>query len=486
MRAVKTRQITILLALVIFTSLVPATSNSVSLNSATRDCLNKKIGVAATKKIVAAKTLNSTQKKQVESCTKTKVALPKVSPTPEPTPSPSPSVTSTPSPTPSPTATPTPSPTKSSSSITKYFQVVELPNGIKSCPFVPGFDVKEFTLNKDENVYALYGQKKVDSGTKVCKADSIWEYVVPVKPAMPLSDEAKVAVSSWAEFRSKRSVNNGFKLRFYIDPSGDPTITARDYLGFMETTAIFGPELGAGNSYSVAIGYTDKFITDEVGKDYFLSTTKDRTQSIWGTNMSQGGQCYGNFWAPQKGVTPKISGHVGDITLCNHRMGVNHSPDMAHTAPHELFHGVQFSIRPDWEAEFSMWWSEGSAFFTGSMIAADLGLLDIERNRAFWIAQLIEESTDRRLSKMNSNDHASRRAGFLAVELFISKYGFNKFLDVYKKQGELAKADPNGPGANKNFAPAFKAVTGQELTDFMAEADLYIERMVDERLKYPR
>jgi hypothetical protein len=74
----------------------------------------------------------------------------------------------------------------------------------------------------------------------------------------------------------------------------------------------------------------------------------------------------------------------------------------------------------------------------------------------------------------------------LAVELFISKYGFQKFLDVYKKQGELAKADPNGPGANKNFAPAFKAVTGQELSEFVLEADKYIERSIDERLKYPR
>jgi len=484
----KTRRMPILVTLAIFASLVPVTSNSVTLSSATRDCLNKKIGVAATKKIAAAKTLSSSQKKQVESCTKIKVALPKVSPTSEPTPSPSPSplVTPTPSPTQSPTPSPTPSPTKSSNSNVRYFQIVELPNGIKSCPFVPGFDVKEFTLNSREDVYALYGQKKLDAGTRVCRGESFWEFVTPAKPAMPLSEEGKIAVSSWLDFRSKRSTNNDFKLRFYIDPTGDATVTARDFLGFMEAVSIFGPELGVGKSYSVAIGYSDKFITDEVNKDYFLTTTKDRTKSVWGTNISQGGQCYGNFWSPQKEITSKIAGHVGDITLCNHRMGINHSPDMAHTAPHELFHGVQFSIRPDWEAEFSMWWSEGSAFFVGAMIAADLGLLDIERNRAFWIAQLIEESSERRLSKMNSNDHASRRAGFLAVELFISKYGFNKFLDVYRKQGELAKADPNGPGANKNFAPAFKSVTGQELTAFMAEADLYIERIVAERLKFPR
>ena len=461
-----------------------SSSGAVTLSESVRDCLTKKIGAGATKKISSAKKLTALQKKQIDACKKVNAPTPSPTLTPSTTPTTSPTPTPTSSPTPTPSPSPSPSPTNEAK--TRYFQVVELPTGVKTCPFVPGFDVKEFTLTTSAEVFGLYGKKRFNSGTKVCRGEAFWEYMVPVKPAVPLSEEAKAAVASWQEFRSKRSENKSFNLRFYIDPSGDQTVTARDYLGFMEAISIFAPELGAGKSYSVAIGYSDKFILDEVAKDYFLAETKDRVQATWATNVSQGGQCYGNFWAPWKTSTAKIPGHVGDVTLCNHRMGINHSPDMGHTAPHELFHGVQDAIRPYWEAENVMWWIEGSAFFVGAMIAADLGLLDIERNRAFWTAQLIEEATNRSLSKMNENDHASRRAGVLAVELFISKYGFTKFMDVYKKQGELGKADPNGPGATKNFGPAFKAVTGQDLSAFIMEADAYIERSVAERLKYPR
>lgn len=463
-------------------------SSAVTLSEEIRSCLTKKIGIAATKKIASARNLTKAQKKHLDACKVKKSASPASTPSPSVTPIPSQTQAPAPTPSPNPSQTPAPSPSASPSSNVnvRYFQIVELPTGVKICPFVPGFDVKEFTLTASADVFGLYGKKSLNSGTKVCRGEAFWEYVTPVKPAVPLSAEAKAAVASWQEFRSKRPENKSFNLRFYIDPTGDQSVTARDYLGFMEAISVFAPELGAGKSYSVAIGYSDKFILDEVAKDYFLAETKDRVQATWATNISQGGQCYGNFWAPWKTSTSKIVGHVGDITLCNHRMGINHSPDMSHTAPHELFHGVQQALRPYWEAETLMWWSEGSAFFVGAMISADLGMLDIERNRAFWTAQLIEESTDRRLSKMNDNDNASRRAGVLAVELFISKYGFVKFLDVYKKQGELGKADPNGPGATKNFAPAFKAVTGQELSDFMVEADAYIERSVAERLKYPR
>lgn len=461
-------------------------SSAVTLSDSVRTCLNKKIGVAATKKIANAKKLSAAQKREVNACKASRSVEPTQAPSSAPTPVPSLTPTPTPTPTPSPTSTPSPTPSATNNANVRYFQIVELPTGAKTCPFVPGFNLKEFVLTSSEEVFGLYGKKSVSSGTKVCRGESFWEFLTPAKPAVPLSEEAKAAVQSWRDFRSKREENKSFSLRFYIDPSGDQTVTARDYLGFMEAISVFAPELGAGKSFSVAIGYSDKFILDEVGKDYFLSETKDRVQAIWATNASQGGQCYGNFWSAWKESVPKIRGHIGDLTLCNHRMGINHSPDMAHTAPHELFHGVQEAIRPHWEAEFNMWWSEGSAFFVGAMIAADLGMLDIERTRAFWTLQLIEESTDRRLSKMNDNDHAARRAGVLAVELFISKYGFQKFLDVYKKQGELAKADPNGPGANKNFAPAFKAVTGQELSEFVLEADKYIERSIDERLKYPR
>lgn len=484
MKKPEKKETAFLLIFVVIFSLFPKVSNAVNLNSATRECLNIKIGVSATKKIVAAKKLSSLQKKQVDSCTVKVAAKPSPSASTSPiAPIPQSSISPTASPSSQPSS---PSSTPSSRTEIKYFQVVNLPNGVKTCPFVPGFNVKEYILTSSEEVFGLYGKRKVNSGTEVCRGEAFWDYVVPAKPAIPLSSEAKAALESWAEFRAKRPENKNFTLRFYIDPTGDATVTARDYLGFMEAVSVFSPELGKGNSYSVAIGYSDKYIMDEVGRDYFLTSTKTRTQAIWATNASQGGQCYGNFWSPEKDVKPKLQGHSGDITLCNHRMGINHSPDMAHTAPHELFHGVQESIRAYWEAEFSMWWSEGSAFFVGAMIAADLGLLDFERTRAFWIAQLIEESTDRKLSKMNANDHASRRAGYLAVELFISKYGFQKFLDVYKKQGELAKADPNGPGASQNLAPAFKAVTGQELKDFVVEADAYIERSVAERLKYPR
>ena len=470
-------------ALILPISIVQS-SSAVTLSKEVRSCLNNKIGIAATKKIASARKLTKAQKREIDSCKINQSAAPASSPTPSATPIPT--QTQAPAPAPSPSPSPSPSASPSNNTNVRYFQIVELPTGVKTCPFVPGFNLKEHTLTSSEEVFGLYGKNKVGSGVKVCRGESFWDYITPIKPAVPLSVEAKAAVQSWQEFRSKRAENKSFTLRFYIDPSGDPTVTARDYLGFMEAISVFAPELGAGKSFSVAIGYSDKFILDEVGKEYFLSETKDRVQSIWATNISQGGQCYGNFWSAWKESAPKIRGHSGDITLCNHRMGINHSPDMAHTAPHELFHGVQEAIRPSWEAEFNMWWSEGSAFFVGAMIAADLGMLDIERTRAFWTLQLFEEATDRRLSKMNANDNASRRAGVLAVELFISKYGFQKFLDVYKKQGELAKADPNGPGANKNFAPAFKAVTGQELSDFVLEADKYIERSIEERLKYPR
>lgn len=481
-----------MLAVLAASLIIPTTSQAVSLSSDIRSCLNSKIGVAATKKIASAKKLTTKQKSQVESCKKANSNQPAPQPSPSvtpsalPTPSPTPTPTPTATPTSTPSPTPSPSPTQNFKEGTKFFELITLPNGVKTCPQVPNHFVQEMTLQVSVEAYSVSGKKKVDSGSKVCTATPNWASAVPPKPEIPLSKEALAAVESWQNFRKDRTQNQSFKIRYYIDSTGDSMVTARDYLVITEAASVFAPELGAGNSFSIAIGYSDKFITDEIAKDYFLPSTLRRSSTTWSTQGSNGNNCYGNFWAPDNNYVPKIPGHIGDLTFCNHRMSGAYSPDNAHTAAHEFFHGVQEAMRPYWEDEFTLWWSEGSAFFVGSMIAADVGLLDISRNRAFWISQLIDDTNERTLAKINENSSAARRGGYLAVELFISKFGFDKFMGIYKKQHELAKADPMGPGATKNFAPAFKAVTGQELASFMTEADQYIQRSIEERLKYPR
>lgn len=109
------------LVLLAATLLNPTTSQAVSLNSATRNCLNEKIGITATKKIASAKKLTTKQKSQVESCKR----VTSYKPAPRPTPSDSPTSTSSATPSPIPTNSPKPEPSPTPSSIPS---ISETPN----------------------------------------------------------------------------------------------------------------------------------------------------------------------------------------------------------------------------------------------------------------------------------------------------------------------------------------------------------------------
>lgn len=109
------------LALLAATLVIPTNSQAVNLDSEMRNCLNKKFGIAATKKIASSKKLTAKQKNQINSCKPKKISA--VTPTPTPTPSPTsspaptPSVTPTPAPTSSPTTEPSPTPSETSNPI---------------------------------------------------------------------------------------------------------------------------------------------------------------------------------------------------------------------------------------------------------------------------------------------------------------------------------------------------------------------------------
>lgn len=106
--------ILISLALLATNLVIPTNSQAVNLDSELRNCLTKKFGVAATKKIASARKLTAKQRIQIDSCKPKKVSA--VTPTPTPTPSPTSSPTPTPIPTPTPAPTKEPSPTPSETS----------------------------------------------------------------------------------------------------------------------------------------------------------------------------------------------------------------------------------------------------------------------------------------------------------------------------------------------------------------------------------
>jgi len=64
------------------TTLIPISGNAVTLKPSVRNCLIEKIGVTATKKIIATKNLSSKQKRQVASCKVVDLSTPTPTPTP--------------------------------------------------------------------------------------------------------------------------------------------------------------------------------------------------------------------------------------------------------------------------------------------------------------------------------------------------------------------------------------------------------------------
>lgn len=378
------------------------------------------------------------------------------------------------------TPTPSPSPVTAPAVIDlRYLDRVTMPDGRKICPLQTGFQVAEVQLSGPASVFSQFGKREGATGETVCRA-SLSESVAREFPKLPMSSEAMKALASWTEFRQSRKPDTGVVLRFMIDPTGDERFSARDVVVFREAASVFAPELGAGANFTIAIGYSDDFILNAIDSN---ETFVDREGAfkVWNVQGRQQ-QCFGNFWQPKWEIGGQRPSTFGDITLCNHRMVKSPAPDGAHTASHEFTHAVQSALKNYEDTEFSMWWSEGGAFFYGSLVASDLGLLDVERNRAFWIYQLATETKARTLAELETDEGGSRRGGFLAVEYLASKYGVKTYFDIYRKQTSLRSVAREGRPVG-NLAAAFKAVTGEEFDHFIKEANAYIVHQVENRLR---
>lgn len=360
----------------------------------------------------------------------------------------------------------------------RYLDLVEMPDGSKLCPQQTGYESSEVVLKNPAQVFGVHRIRTAATGEKVC-ITSLIPWVAREFPKLLMSKEAINAINRWSEFKKSRPENGIVTLNFILDPQGDLKTMARDIAVFRNSASVFAPELGPGQM-TLVIGYSDQFIFSLINSDK-TTVTMEQAIRTWG-GQERLHECYGNYWEPEWQPGGPKPATLGDITLCNHRMYKSPAPDGAHTASHEFTHAVQAATKNGSWTEFNKWWTEGGAFFFGSLLASDVGLLDLERNRAFWVYRLATETDLRTLEELAKHDSGSRLGGFLGVEYFVSKFGVNAYFDVMKKQSELRP--PFTPGEPVgNLAAAFKAVTGHDFVAFINEANAYIANQVAVRMK---
>ena len=148
-----------------------------------------------------------------------------------------------------------------------------------------------------------------------------------------------------------------------------------------------------------------------------------------------------------------------------------------HVIPHEYFHQIQELLTPFGNADFPKWFWEGSAqFFTNQAWSS----WNKQKSYIQWFehwwrdlrpdlgAQACKNATIELMSNpgtLGIEGICAYSKGQLLVEYFVAKYGLTKYREIY-----LQNSIPGW----QNFGTVFKKVTGDELRDFYADADIFI------------
>jgi hypothetical protein len=148
-----------------------------------------------------------------------------------------------------------------------------------------------------------------------------------------------------------------------------------------------------------------------------------------------------------------------------------------HTIPHEYFHQIQLQLTTRGGNAFPKWFFEGSAqFFTNQAWAS----WNPQRSYVDWYTHWWTDLAPNYGPKVCKNASISMMSdpstpgvegicayskGQLVVEFLVSKYGLEKYRDLYKK---------NNSSDWRNFNQVFKTVTNDELSDFYLQAEQFI------------
>ena len=149
-----------------------------------------------------------------------------------------------------------------------------------------------------------------------------------------------------------------------------------------------------------------------------------------------------------------------------------------HTLPHEYFHQIQFGMYRSKNPSFPKWLTEGSAqFFTNQAWVS----WNPEKSYVDWYTHWWTVSNPqfgpnvcKSVSIQMMSDPSTPgpegvcaySKGQLVVEYFVYKYGLDKFRALFSL---------NSSRDWRNFNQVFKAVTNDDLNDFYADAEKFIE-----------
>lgn len=151
-------------------------------------------------------------------------------------------------------------------------------------------------------------------------------------------------------------------------------------------------------------------------------------------------------------------------TIKNENLVSRDRAGTAQTPGHEFFHAIQENLaktNPGQKGEqIPNWFWEGPAMFVG-LNAAIVSTIITENEASAWISDRFNRGNPAtkplELKEVKANDGVIDPYGIgaIATEYLVVNVGMEKFMNIYTELG-----------TGRNFADAFKAATGQELTAF--------------------
>jgi hypothetical protein len=148
-----------------------------------------------------------------------------------------------------------------------------------------------------------------------------------------------------------------------------------------------------------------------------------------------------------------------------------------HTIPHEYFHQIQSQLTPYGNLDYPRWFYEGSAqFFTNQAWTAwNPKQSYVDWHKHWWtdLNPNFGPTVCKKASIIQMSDPwfsgvegiCAYSKGQLLVELLVSKYGLEKYRDLYRL---------NKTSGWNNFSIIFKSVTSDDLDSFYAEAQSFM------------